>query len=70
MQMNACCGLHNKANCNEQAFTKAQKIRIFLFAGWRPKRTLIFASFAARNYGNLGATKWLDVRNKLYIINI
>lgn len=31
------------------------------FSGWRPRKTLIFANFGARNYGFLGAQKWLEV---------
>ena len=28
--------------------------------GWRPRRTLIFASFGASNFGNLGAQEWVE----------
>lgn len=35
--------------------------------GWRPRRTIIFANFDARNYGYIGGQQWLEVRFK-YIL--
>lgn len=31
-------------------------------SGWRPKRTLIFASWDAEEFGLLGSTEWAEVR--------
>lgn len=36
----------------------------FLSDGFRPKRSLVFASWSAGEYGSVGATEWLEVRTK------
>lgn len=32
--------------------------------GFRPKRSLVFASWSAGEYGSVGATEWLEVRTE------
>lgn len=36
----------------------------FLSDGFRPRRSLVFASWSAGEYGSVGATEWLEVRTK------
>lgn len=35
---------------------------IFFIDGFRPRRSLVFASWSAGEYGSVGATEWLEVR--------
>ena len=37
--------------------------------GWRPRRTVIFASWGAEEYGLIGSTEWVEVRMVLFHIN-
>ena len=30
--------------------------------GFKPRRSIVFASFSAGEYGSVGATEWLEVR--------
>ncbi len=32
--------------------------------GWRPRRTLIFASWGAEEFGLIGSTEWVEVRQR------
>lgn len=36
-------------------------------AGWRPKRTIIFASWDAEEFGLLGSTEWAEVNNMVLL---
>ncbi len=31
--------------------------------GWRPRRTMIFMSWGAEEFGNLGSYEWVEVRH-------
>lgn len=31
--------------------------------GWRPRRTLVFCSWAAEEFGLVGSTEWVEVIN-------
>ena len=33
-----------------------------MIAGWRPRRTIIFASWDAEEFGLLGSTEWAEVK--------
>lgn len=35
-----------------------------MIAGWRPRRTIIFASWDAEEFGLLGSTEWAEVNEK------
>lgn len=35
----------------------------YLLDGFRPRRSIVFASWSAGEYGNVGATEWLEVGN-------
>lgn len=34
-----------------------------MITGWRPRRTIIFASWDAEEFGLLGSTEWAEVSN-------
>lgn len=34
---------------------------VCVFLGWRPRRTIIFASWDAEEFGLLGSTEWAEV---------
>ena len=36
--------------------------------GWRPRRTVIFASWGAEEFGLIGSTEWVEVICWLYIL--
>lgn len=36
-------------------------VRVCIHAGWRPRRTLIFASWDAEEFGLQGSTEWAEV---------
>ena len=36
--------------------------------GWRPRRTVIFASWGAEEYGLIGSTEWVEVRKIFYLV--
>jgi len=35
-----------------------------VITGWRPKRTIIFASWDAEEFGLFGSTEWAEVNKK------
>ena len=35
--------------------------------GWRPRRTVIFASWGAEEFGLIGSTEWVEVSNTSFI---
>lgn len=34
---------------------------VCVFVGWRPRRTIVFASWDAEEFGLLGSTEWAEV---------
>lgn len=41
---------------------KGRHLSVSLFAdGYKPRRSIIFASWSAGDYGAVGATEWLEV---------
>lgn len=44
---------------------------LFFFSdGFRPRRSLVFASWSAGEYGSVGATEWLEVRTKVLALDV
>ena len=45
---------------------------LFAFTGkWRPRRSIIFCSWAAEEYGLVGSTEWVEVSAIVqYILNV
>ena len=42
--------------------------------GWKPKRSIIFCSWGAEEFGLIGSTEWVEVRMrfkiKIFLLNI
>lgn len=69
------CGSQNASALSEQQVTSSAQVRganphlrgraeisVCLFAdGYKPRRSIIFASWSAGDYGAVGATEWLEV---------
>lgn len=69
------CGRQNTSALPEQQVTSSAQVRsanphlrgraeisVCLFAeGYKPRRSIIFASWSAGDYGAVGATEWLEV---------
>lgn len=34
------------------------------FKGWKPRRSIVFLSWGAEEYGLVGSTEWAEVRKK------
>lgn len=37
-------------------------------SGWRPRRTIVFCSWGAEEYGLVGSTEWVEVYWKIYFL--
>lgn len=37
--------------------------------GFRPRRSIVFASWSGGEYGNIGATEWLEVRLTCFVLS-
>lgn len=42
-------------------FQKSSRIVLNLLEKWRPRRTIIFCSWGAEEYGLIGSTEWIEV---------
>lgn len=49
----------------------SQHLHIYTYIlGWRPRRTILFASWDAEEFGLLGSTEWAEVSQSFATINI
>ena len=53
-------GSEDPLSCNVALLNEAQSIGALLKSGWRPKRTLVYASWDGEEPGLLGSTEWSE----------
>jgi len=54
------CILYN-TSCTIPSLRKCCHRVLFLLVGWRPRRTIVFCSWGAEEYGLVGSTEWVEV---------